>query len=98
MQMEFGVFATHGDHGGLPLGQAEQVIPLATFSKTSNLEPASLLVVATASASSNGVLDDVLTGGGGLQLGLSSETASDNHAGGVARGGRAETAGGHAGG
>lgn len=78
----------------LPLLQAHQVIPLSTLRKARNLEPASLAVIAGSVRSTDRVLNDILSSGGSLNLGIGSQAAGDSHAGNGVRGGGAEGAGG----
>jgi hypothetical protein len=77
----------------LPLLQAKDVITLRTLSReVRDTEPAGLAVIAGTVVSTDDVLDDFLSGGSGMDLGVGAETAGEDDAGDGVSGGAAEGA------
>lgn len=69
------------------------MIPLRSLGKEAgNAEPARLAIVPGAVGGAHRIFDDILTGRGGLQLGLGRETAGEDHSGHGTRRGAAERA------
>lgn len=79
----------------LPLLQAKDEIALGALGdEVGDAPPVRLAVIAGAVGGSNAVLDELLAGGGSMELGISAETASEGQAGDGVGGRGAEGAGG----